>query len=123
MRHFHCYNKHMRATSDTYRRPAALRRHRTHHIITALIVVALVAATALFLAYADWKQHQDAAALQAAQTKQFAKLDADVKAALAAKVEKPARRKQKQRRKHSQPPINQNRRRRRKLRRLLRSVT
>ena len=78
----------MRASLETYRRPAALRQHHKHRWLTGLIVVALIASTSLFLAYADWRQKQDEVALKAAQTKQFATIDANIKAALAAKVEK-----------------------------------
>ena len=78
----------MRSSLDQYRRPAALRQRRTHHGLTILIILALVAASALFLTYANWKQQKDAVALKATDAKQAAAIDASVKATLAAKIEK-----------------------------------
>jgi D-alanyl-D-alanine carboxypeptidase len=78
----------MRTSYNDSRRPAALRQRKGHPIALSLTIVALVAATSLFLSYANWKQQQDDAALKISQIKESARIDASVKATLAAKIEK-----------------------------------
>ena len=78
----------MRSSLTDQRRPSALNKRRTHRGLTALIILALVAVTALFLAYANWQQKRDDVALKAATAKQSAAIDASVKTTLQARVEK-----------------------------------
>lgn len=78
----------MRTSYDDTRRPASLRQRKNHPVALTLTILALIAATGLFLSYANWKQQQNADALQAATAKESARIDANVKATLAAKIEK-----------------------------------
>lgn len=57
------------------------------HNLTLSLIVAASACTALFLAYSDWRQVNDARALQASQEKSFAALDARVKATVQKRID------------------------------------
>ena len=78
----------MRTSYDDTRRPASLRQRKNRPVALALTILALIAAAGLFLSYANWKQQQNAEALQTTTAKESARIDANVKAALAAKIEK-----------------------------------
>ncbi len=77
----------MRNHTQTARRPATGNKHWQRRLIIGLILTCIGACCLAFVLYSNWRQQQDAIALQASTAKEIASIDAGVKRALQKKIE------------------------------------